>query len=110
MKRQNPVPTKGLGVGIIEPHVTSWNATLLVGHGREGSIGWELLRLRRYNPFRIHGKEEELRRMLEAIAGYILGPTTPASSSRVWQTVDSSRFLEAVAWTAERIRKSNPAG
>lgn len=110
IKRQSPVPSKGLAVGVIEPRISSWNATLLVGSGRGGTIGWELLRLRKHNPFRIPAKEDELRAMLEAIAGYIPRPDYPTVR---WQgLVDGGLqpFLEAVQWTAERIRKSNPAG
>jgi hypothetical protein len=110
IKQQDPVPTKGLGIGVIEPRISSWNATLLVGHGRGGQIGWELLRLRSYNPFRIAGKEAELRRMLEAIPGFIDRPDYPAVEWRGIAEGGLEPFLEAASWTAERIRKSNPAG
>src|SRR5262245_17762388 len=44
IRSQSSVPSRGLAVGVIEPSIDSWNATLMVGHGRTGAIGWELLR------------------------------------------------------------------
>jgi hypothetical protein len=111
VRRQTPVPTKGLAIGVIEPSIDSWNATLMVGHGRTGDIGWELLRLRKHNPFRIEEREAELRSMLEKLPGYVERPDYPAVTWFGLAEGDGlSAFLAAVSWTAERVRKSNPAG
>lgn len=109
VKRQRPVPTKGLGVGIVEPSIMSWNATLLVGHSR-GGIGWELLRLRKHNPFSIKAKEDELRAMLQVIPGYIDRPDYPAVSWTGLAEKGFEPFIAAVSWTADRVRGANPGG
>jgi hypothetical protein len=83
----------------------------MVGHGRAGDISWELLRLRKHNPFQVEQREAELRSMLQALPGYIDRPDYPAVTWSGLATGDGlSVFLAAASWTAERVRKSNPAG
>ena len=110
LRRQAPVPSKGLAIGVMEPSISTWNSTLLVGHGRLGTVGWELLRLRKHNPFRIQAKEDELRLKLAVIPGFVDRPDYPTVTWVGLADGGLQPFLEAASWTAERVRKSNPAG
>lgn len=110
VRRQEPVPTKGLGLALIVPEITSWNATLCVGHGRGGTIGWELLRLRKHNPFRAEANESKLRAFLADIPGYLDRPHYPAVP---WSSLEGDHlasFVDALGWAAGITRRTNPGG
>lgn len=110
VKRQQPHADKGSSVALLIRGLSNWDdATPLVffSHGR---ISWQLKRLRTHNPFKIAGKEEELRTRLAALPSTELEkPDWPDTLLDDLQTqAGFEAFREILAWTAERIRKAKP--
>ena len=110
VRSQAAVPSKGRALGVIDPKITSWNATVCVGHAMEGLIGWELYRLKEHNPFRIEELLTDLRTRIASLDGYVAREWYPAVSWASLSGPGFDDFTSVFDWTIERIRGSNPAG
>ena len=103
-------PNKGSSVAFVIPGLAKWlDATPLVLF-TSGRLSWQLRVMRMHRPFNSRDAEDELRSRLSALPSTELEkPDWPDTHIEDVLTEEGrTTLVEILAWTVDRIRRSNP--